>query len=92
VVFSLLVLTGALNNILMVLNNALLQTYTDADYRGRVLSVYMLMWGLTPLGTLPAGAISDRVGVPLVIGVQGALVALLFFLGGRLQPGLKQLE
>ena len=69
-----LALIGAASNAGMIANNTLLQTGADPAYRGRVMSVYMMMWGLTPLGTLPAGAVADQLGVPIVIIAQGVLL------------------
>jgi MFS family permease len=73
-----LVLVGGGENNAMVVTNALLQTYADPRYRARAMSMLMLVWGFTPLGVLPAGAIADRVGVPLVVGVQGTLLIVAF--------------
>jgi hypothetical protein len=52
----------------------------------------MMEFGLMPLGTLPSGAIADRVGVPWVVGVQGALVALLFTLVAWRKPELADMD
>ena len=49
-------------------NDTLVQTLVDERYRGRVLAVYTMLWGLTPIGGLEAGFIAR------FIGVQGALV------------------
>jgi len=83
---------GAFNNNCMVMDGTLVQAYTDIAYRGRVLSVSMMMWGLTPLGTIPSGALADQIGVPWVIIVQGAMVALLFGIMGLLRPEIKRLS
>jgi len=61
----------------MTLNNTLVMTNTPHEVRGRVMSVYMMTWGLMPMGTLPAGAIAEVVGVQWVIGAGGAILALL---------------
>jgi len=71
-------LAGAANNACMVANNTLLQVNSDDRLRGRVMSVYLMMWGLMPLGTLPAGAIADRMGVPFAVSLEGGLLALTF--------------
>ena len=42
----------------MVSTNCLLQTQAEERMRGRVMSVYMMTWGLMPLGTVPAGALA----------------------------------
>jgi MFS family permease len=77
-VLGLLAVIGAASNICMVTNRTLLQLNCDPPYLGRLMSAYMMMFGLTQLGTMPAGAIADALGVPLVITVQGALFALVF--------------
>jgi len=84
-------LVGAASNACMVANNTLLQANSHSRLRGRVMSVYMMMWGLMPLGTLPAGAIADRMGVPFVISLQGGLLALIFLSLGFLWPRMRRL-
>ena len=79
-VLVLLAIVGAASNVCMVTNRTLLQLNCEAPYLGRVMSAYMMMFGLTQLGTMPAGAVADALGVPLVITVQGALFALVFVL------------
>jgi len=87
-----LAVVGGGGNACMVLNNTLLQVNCHDRLRGRVMSVYMMMWGLMPLGTLPAGAIADRMGVPFVISVEGGLLVLIFLGVGLLWPRVRQLE
>ncbi|MEA3345695.1 MAG: MFS transporter [Chloroflexota bacterium] len=87
-----LVLVGAASNACMVTNNTLIQTNSHDHVRGRVMSVYMMMWGLTPLGTLPAGAIADRMGVPFVVGLEGGMLVLVFLGVGWLWPRIRRLE
>jgi MFS family permease len=91
-VFLSLVLVGGLGNLYMVLSNTLLLSCSDPAFRGRIVSISMMEWGLMPLGTIPSGAIADRVGVPWVVGVQGALVAIIFALVAWRRPELKQLD
>ena len=85
-------LVGAASNACMVANNTLLQTNSQERLRGRVMSVYMMMWGLMPLATVPGGAIADRMGVPFVISLQGGLMALIFLSLGLLWPRMRGLE
>ena len=90
-VLLLLVVVGAASNACMVSTNCLLQVHSDERMRGRVMSVYMMIWGLMPLGTLPAGALADRSGVPLVVTLQGVLLAAVFGAVGVLWPRLRRL-
>lgn len=87
-----LALAGAAGNICMVTNNTLLQVNSTDQFRGRVMSVYMMMWGLTPLGTLPAGVAADRIGVPFVVALEGGMLALIFLGTLLLRPGGRRLE
>lgn len=91
-VLLLLGIVGATGNICMVTNQALIQANCDAPFLGRVMSAYMLMFGLTQLGTIPTGALADRLGVPLIIALQGGLFALVFVLVLFLLPRLRRLE
>ena len=85
-------LVGAASNACMVANNCLLQVNSHDQLRGRVMSMYMMTWGLMPLGTLPAGAIADRMGVPFVISLEGGLLALIFVSAGLLSPRMRGLD
>jgi predicted MFS family arabinose efflux permease len=90
-VLVLLAIVGAASNMCMVTNRTLLQMNCDAPYLGRVMSAYMMMFGMTQLGTMPAGAIADRLGVPLVITVQGSLFALAFVVIWLTQSRIRKL-
>jgi MFS family permease len=91
-VLVLLAIVGGASNVCMATNRTLLQLNCDPPYLGRVMSAYMMMFGLTQLGTMPAGAIADAVGVPLVITVQGALFALIFVVLWVVGRKIKALE
>jgi len=91
-IFVLLVLLGASGNVCMVINSTLLQTNVEDGFRGRVMSVYMLMFGLGPLGTIPAGAVSDLMGVRFVVTVQGVLFAAVFLLVMLFRPDVRRME
>ena len=58
------------------LNQALIMEISEDQYRGRVMSVFMLNFGLMPLATLPVGIIADVWGGQAAIGVLGILLLL----------------
>jgi MFS family permease len=75
---------GVARNVGMVANQTLIQLTSDDAYRGRMTSLYMTILGLMPLGTIPAGAIADAMGVPFTLTVYGiALVGVMLWLGLR---------
>jgi predicted MFS family arabinose efflux permease len=90
-VLILLAVVGAASNICMVTNRFLLQAHCDPAYLGRLMSAYMMMFGLTQLGTIPIGAFADRFGVPEVLTVLGALLALAIIIVWVTQPQVKKL-
>ena len=87
-----LVLVGVGSNTCFVCNNTLLQGCSDPRYQGRVMAVYMMMWGLTFLGTIPAGWLADHIGVPWTVTIQGVGLGLTAIAVALWQPGLKRLE
>jgi len=70
---SLLLLAGGgfANALLMSLNQTVLQQTVPDHLRGRVMSVYMLTWGLMPLGTLPIGMVAQSHGTPAALFLGG---------------------
>ena len=75
-----LAIVGATSNICMVTNQMLLQVNCESAYLGRLMSAYMMMFGLTQLGAIPIGAFADRFGVPEVLSILGALYVLAIIL------------
>lgn len=73
----------------LALNNTELQLNIDDRVRGRVLSVYMLTWGLFPLGLLPMGMLADQYGAPISVGGMAILNVVLVALIAVLFPSLR---
>ncbi|HEV8634262.1 MAG TPA: MFS transporter [Chloroflexota bacterium] len=69
----LLALCGASQAVMMALNQTILQQVVPDHLRGRVMSVYMVTWGMMPLGTLPAGMIAEAYGTPTSIFLGGLI-------------------
>ena len=53
------------------INMGLIMEVSDNLYRGRVMSVFMMNFGLMPLSVLPAGLAADVIGERAVMGVLG---------------------
>jgi MFS family permease len=63
--------------VLMASTNTLLQTMVPDHLRGRVMAMHVTMFmGMTPFGSLLAGAIAAKVGAPLAISI-GAVLCLM---------------
>jgi MFS family permease len=70
---SLLFAAGVVSAAFMALAQTALQLRADDAVRGRVLSIYLLTWGLLPVGQLAVGALADRVGAPAATAAACAL-------------------
>jgi MFS family permease len=82
-------LLGAARNAAMVSNNTLVQVSCAAEFRGRIMAMYMMLMGMMPLGTIPSAALADSWGVPPVLMLQGALLVAIF---GALWIAIPQLR
>ena len=63
-------------------SNTILQTIVDDDKRGRIMSLFtMAFMGMTPFGSLFAGALAARIGAPVTVQIGGlaCLVGALLF-------------
>jgi MFS family permease len=67
----------------MASSNTILQTISDDDKRGRVISFYTIAFaGMTPFGSLLAGSMASMAGAPATILVSGiicVIAALIFY-------------
>jgi len=67
-------------------SNTLIQAMVPDELRGRVMALYSMMFmGMAPFGALLGGALADRIGAPLTVGI-GAMagVAGAFWFGAQL--------
>lgn len=71
-----LALAGACSSVYTTLNGTILQELAPDEYRGRVASVYMVTWGMMPIGAVPAGVIAEFWGAPAAVLTGGAICAL----------------
>ncbi len=56
------------------LNQVLIMSHVEDSFRGRVMSIFMINFGLTPLAILPAGLLVDLFGISWVLVGVGILV------------------
>jgi len=69
----LLLLAGFCYMVEMAATNTLLQMMVPDGFRGRVMSIYAMMFlGMAPLGGLLAGGLAHRLGAPLTVALGGA--------------------
>jgi predicted MFS family arabinose efflux permease len=83
----LLGLTGFATISFSTSTNATIQLASDDEHRGRVMSIYSLVFGgVTPIGALYAGAVSEIAGPAFCMTLSGAIglgASALLLLGRR---------
>jgi MFS family permease len=81
---ALLVPVGFSIMLQMGASNTLVQSMVPDELRGRVMSVYSMMFmGMAPFGSLLAGAVADRIGAPATVawgGVISVIAAAAFWM------------
>jgi MFS family permease len=90
---SLLTITAVGYGMVMTMagTNTLLQSLVPDSLRGRVMSLYTIVFlGLAPFGSLLAGSVASHIGTPLTIALGGitAIVSSWFF--WKALPGIRQ--
>ena len=76
----------------MAASNTILQTISDDDKRGRVMSFYtMAFMGMTPLGSLLAGTLANKIGAATTLVLGGASCILASILFATKLPLIKKL-
>ena len=87
-----LLFVGVSSSIFMSLNNTLLMSNTPDDLMGRVMSIFMMTFGLMPLGTVPSGALAEVIGAPLTVAGGGVLLVLFLIIVSIYQPIVRKLK
>ncbi|MGI5839745.1 MAG: MFS transporter [bacterium] len=74
------------------LNNALVQYYVDDKYRGRIMSILQMQFGMMSFGTFTAGVLTEIIGIQWALGSFGAIVVVISILSYRYAPQLRELD
>jgi predicted MFS family arabinose efflux permease len=63
----------------MTMDNTLILSSVPHNIHGRIISIFVMTMGLTPIGALPMGFLADHIGIPATFLIAGC-VAVLFAL------------
>lgn len=69
-------LVGGASATFGVINNTILQSIVEDDYRGRVMSIHQLGWGSSAIGGLLMGALAEGVSASFALGISGLATAV----------------
>jgi MFS family permease len=76
----------------MTLAGTLLQHYVEDEYRGRVMAMYMMEFGLTSLAVFVAGVLSDSIGVQWAVGGLAMILMVVTAIVFMFSPKLRALQ
>ena len=74
---AVLALVGFFQAVYFAFNHSIIQLVVPSEIRGRVMSIWMISWGLTPLGLLPIAAVAEAFGTPVAMALGGSLSMIL---------------
>ena len=74
IAWGIIFIVGVFSGIFLTLINAMLVTKVPDDMRGRMMSVWGMVWGLIPLTTLVAGSFAEHHGIAIVLAAAGCCV------------------
>jgi MFS family permease len=86
-----LTVTGGAMMVQMASSNTLIQSMVPDELRGRVMSVYSMMFmGMGPLGALLAGSVAERIGAPYTVAAGGVITVIAALIFGLRLPALRE--
>ena len=83
---GLLLVAGFMRSTYRAINHTMLLKETEAEYRGRVNSIYLLDRGLVPLGTVLLGLMAALIGAPTAVAIMGIVCTLGIVVAVALAP------
>jgi hypothetical protein len=69
-------MVGGFSVIFLTINNSMVQGVVDVVFRGRVMSLHQLTWGVTAVGGLVMGALAQITDAPLALMVAGLITVV----------------
>ena len=89
---SVIVFIGLSHTFRMTIASTLLQSYAEAEYRGRVMSIFSMQWGFMSVITFIAGLLAEVVPVQWVLGGLATLLITLSILALTFVSSLRNLD
>ena len=91
VAMAFLFFVGAGGSMFLTLIMSLIMSNTSPALTGRVMSIFIMTWGLMPLAALPAGALAQLFSATLVVSAGGAIMFIFLIAMSIIHPPLKRL-
>lgn len=89
--FALLVVAGVVNSIYLMFNQVMVQLIVSDEYRGRVMSLYVMVFGITPFSALLMGVLIELFGARVTVAVFTGLASCIVLVIGLTSSRLRQM-
>lgn len=89
---AVLFVVGIATDFYSTINNTLILLNTEKALYGRVMSIYMMTWSLSPLSAAPFGTAVDHIGGAWTMILIGGTLTIFVVLMTRLHPGFRKLR
>ena len=89
---GIMILIGVGQTFRMTISSTLLQAYSEPEYRGRVMSIYSIQWGLMSVITFFAGVLAETFPVQWVLGSLSMLLIVASVLAIIFIPSFRKLD
>ena len=83
---------GVVSAMRLSLGQVLVQVYSEPEYRGRVVSVWMMQYSVMSLGTFVVGMLAEFLGVQMAIGGMAALLLVVMLVVAAVGKPIRNLE
>jgi len=87
-----LLFVGFASNGYWALNNTMVLSVTRPEYYGRVMSVYMISWAVSPFAAFPESALADLFGVQWLVAGLGVTLIVALLAIALLLPGQRRMD
>ncbi len=87
-----LIVYGLLSSLYMSLNMTLSQIYAEPEKRGRVMSLFMMTFGLMPIGAIPFGEFAEVIGTGQALSISGMILTALTLIFAFSYPHFRRIQ
>ena len=87
-----LIVFGFLSSLYMSLNMTLSQVYAEPEKRGRVMSLFMMTFGLMPIGAIPFGEFAEFIGTGQALSISGMIMTALTLTFAFAYPHFRRIQ
>ncbi|MGD9118512.1 MAG: MFS transporter [Dehalococcoidia bacterium] len=89
---TVMVFIGIAQTFRVTIGSTLLQVYAEPEYRGRVMSLFHIQWGLSSICTFLAGVLSEVAPVQWVLGILSMILVILCLMAIAFISGFRRLD